>query len=87
MVDTVNLFWIPGARRLSLRFLAWHLLGDRMANRMEDKHDSIEDAQTALALFRKYLELHTAGVVDETLQHLYDMGRDTGWQVPDWTRQ
>ena len=82
VIDTVNLFWIPGARRLSLRFLAWHLLGEQMANRMQDKHDSIEDAQTALALYEKYLELQAASIVEQTIQQLYDVGRDTNWQVP-----
>jgi len=51
---------------------------------MQDKHDSIEDAQTALQLYRKYLELMRggAGVVEETLQQLYDLGRETNWVVP-----
>ena len=49
--DTVILFFDENAkRRLSLRFLAWHLLGEQMANRMQDKHDSIEDARVALQL-------------------------------------
>ena len=82
VVDTVHLFWIPGSRRLSLRFLAWHLLGEQMANRMADQHDSIEGAQTALALYKKYLELQEAGSVDDTIDHLYDLGRDTNWVVP-----
>ena len=82
MVDTVHLFWIPGSRRLSLRFLAWHLLGEQMANRMADQHDSIEDAQTALNLYNKYRALQKAGMVEETIQQLYDLGRETNWQVP-----
>ena len=82
VVDTVNLFWIPGSRRLSLRFLAWHLLGEQMANRMQDQHDSIEDAQTALNLYNKYRSLQKANAVEETIQQLYDLGRETNWVVP-----
>ena len=82
MVDTVNLFWIPGMRRLSLRFLAWHLLGEQMTNRMQDKHDSIEDALTALAVYHKYLELQETDMVDVTINELYDLGRETRWEVP-----
>ena len=82
VVDTVHLFWIPGARKISLRFLAWHLLGDSMANRLQDKHDSIEDAQTALALYNRYLALQSEGAVDEAIQQLYDIGRETNWQIP-----
>ena len=44
----VELFYLPGSRRISLRFLAWHLLGQQMSNRLQDTHDSIEDARTAL---------------------------------------
>lgn len=48
MVDTVDLFYIPRQRRISLRFLAWYLLNmDVQAN----NHDSIEDARTALYLY------------------------------------
>ena len=57
----MHLFYDENAkRRLSLRFLAWHLLGEQMVNRMQDKHDSIEDAQTALSLYDKYVELQAA---------------------------
>jgi hypothetical protein len=80
--DTVNLFRIPGDRMLSLRFLAWHLLGDEMANRMQDKHDSIEDARVALQLYRAYTDLKKAGTLDETINHLYDVGQSTNWSVP-----
>ena len=81
--DTVHLFYDENAkRRLSLRFLAWHLLGEQMVNRMQDKHDSIEDARVALHLYKTYLELQKAGKVQETINHLYDVGRDTNWSVP-----
>ena len=47
-ISQVELFYLPGSRRISLRFLAWHLLGQQMSNRLQDTHDSIEDARTAL---------------------------------------
>ena len=83
VIDTVDLFWLVGNRRMSLRFLAWHVLGQSMSTRMHDTHDSIEDARTALALYNKYVQLEAEGLVEETLQQLYDIGRDTGWEVPD----
>ena len=81
-VDTVNLFYLEGSRRISLRFLAWHLLGEQMANRMQDKHDSIEDARVALQLYKLYVELKKSGKVEETINRLYDVGRDTNWALP-----
>jgi PAB-dependent poly(A)-specific ribonuclease subunit 2 len=48
----------------------------------QDKHDSIEDAQTALAIYRQYLQLQAQGMVDETIQRLYDVGYETRWEVP-----
>ena len=83
VIDTVDLFWIEGMRRISLRFLAWHVLGESMSNRLHDTHDSIEDARTALALYNKYRELEAKGLVDETIMQLYDIGRETQWEVPD----
>ena len=81
--DTVHLFYDPAEKRkISLRFLAFHLLGDRMMNRMADKHDSIEDARVALQLYKLYLQLKADGKVQETIAHLYDVGRDTNWVVP-----
>ena len=56
-----------------------------MSNRMHDTHDSIEDARTALALYDKYKQLKAEGLFEKTLQQLYDIGRDTQWEVPDLT--
>ena len=81
--DTVDLFYLPGARRISLRFLAWHLLSLQMANRLQGTHDSTEDARTALAIYNKYVELKEQGAVEETIEQLNDIGRETRWEVPE----
>ena len=51
MADTSDLFRLEGRRKLSLRFLAMHLLQMKIQT---DTHDSIEDARAALALYDKY---------------------------------
>jgi hypothetical protein len=58
IVDTVDIWYVPGERRVSLRFLAYALLGLTIQARV---HDSVEDARTALALYRKSQALHAAG--------------------------
>jgi PAB-dependent poly(A)-specific ribonuclease subunit 2 len=79
IVDTVEIWYVPGERRVSLRFLAYALLGIAIQARV---HDSVEDARTALALFRKYQVLHAAGVFREALTSLYREGHRLGWAVP-----
>ncbi|XP_055747889.1 PAN2-PAN3 deadenylation complex catalytic subunit PAN2-like isoform X3 [Salvelinus fontinalis] len=83
VVDTVYLFHMPRKRMISLRFLAWYFLD---LNIQGETHDSIEDARTALALYRKYLELSRGGGNDEVrkvLKGLYEKGRKLDWKVPD----
>ena len=48
-------------------------------------HDSIEDARTALLLYRKYLELKEAGILQETLKDIYDKGTALGFRPPQPT--
>eukprot|EP00753_Platysulcus_tardus_P016791 PLAT6041.1.p1 GENE.PLAT6041.1~~PLAT6041.1.p1 ORF type:complete len:647 (+),score=296.72 PLAT6041.1:749-2689(+) len=78
IVDTVNLFYLDNQRRISLRFLAFHALDVDIQG---ETHDSIEDARTALLLYRRYLELVKAGEFDRFLHGLYDKGRSTGWKL------
>ncbi len=44
-------------------------------------HDSVEDARTALLLYRRYLALQAAGDLPKVLEELYAEGRASGWKV------
>lgn len=79
IIDTVEIFRKPGGRKLRLRFLAHYLLGLSV---QENEHDSIEDARTALLLFRKYEELLDAGEFEITLDMIMMRGGETNWQIP-----
>ena len=63
-IDTVELFAktkAAGGRKFALRLLAATLLSESI---QEDEHDSIEDARTALRLYRRYSELHASGQLE-----------------------
>jgi PAB-dependent poly(A)-specific ribonuclease subunit 2 len=74
--DTVQLFWIAGQRKLSLRFLAAVLLKEDI---QEKVHDSIQDARAALKLYHLYLELQRAGLFEDTLRKVYEEGPRRNW--------
>jgi PAB-dependent poly(A)-specific ribonuclease subunit 2 len=83
VVDTVDLFFKPSLhRKLNLKFLAWCVLKEKI---QEDTHDSIEDATTALKLWRKYQEFVDAGVLEQMLNDIYATGREFGFRAPGST--
>ncbi|KAF9380588.1 poly(A)-specific ribonuclease [Podila verticillata] len=76
--DTVDIFHIKNRqRKISLRFLVWYLLHQDIQS---ETHNSIEDARTALALYKKYLELTEQGIFQEVLEDIYNEGRKNNWK-------
>lgn len=84
VIDTFNLFYDRdrnGLRRLSLKFLMWAVLGEHVQT---GNHDSVQDAQSALRLYRKYQELLAEGTLDETLAEVATKGQACSYRVPNW---
>ena len=79
IIDTVEIFHQPRARRIGLRFLLNYLLSHDVQG--GEAHDSIDDARAALELYAKALELRKAGEFDKTLTKIYEQGRQCGWTV------
>ncbi|KAI0844665.1 PAB-dependent poly(A)-specific ribonuclease subunit PAN2 [Daldinia vernicosa] len=80
VIDTSDLFFIKERlRKLSLQFLAHTLLKEDI---QLSTHDSIEDARTALKLYRKYQEFSEAGVLDTMLQEIYAKGVASNFKPP-----
>lgn len=70
--DTVDFYYIHARhRRLSLRFLSWYILGDDI---QQETHDSIEDAKSALELYRAFQFLGEDS--NKKVEELYKAGRD-----------
>lgn len=76
--DTVELWHLPGRRKISLRFLASYILKHDI---QDGVHDSIEDAKTALALYRAYLREKEQGTFEKTLAELYEYGHLNHWKI------
>lgn len=89
VIDTVNLFYLPSQRRkLSLRFLAWYLLQEDIQGGGGEEgkgHDSVEDARTAVRLWRKWEELgRDRGIRgrEKVVEDVYRVGRRLGFKPP-----
>ena len=86
VIDTQDLFSLGhrSQRKLSLRFLAWLLLQeDIQQNVAGGGHDSIEDARTALMLWRKYLEYQDAGILEQVRDDIWYRGKALDFRVPN----
>jgi len=80
VIDTIEMFYLKSRlRKLSLAFLAWCLLKEDI---QLETHDSIEDARTALKLYRKFLEFQDAGILETMLQDIYRTGREVNFKPP-----
>ncbi|ORX88696.1 cysteine proteinase [Basidiobolus meristosporus CBS 931.73] len=78
VIDTVDIFHIKNRhRKISLKFLAWYLLNQDIQT---DMHDSIEDARTALAIYKKYLLLKEQGLFEQVLEDIYNVGMKYNWK-------
>ncbi|KAF7359264.1 PAN2-PAN3 deadenylation complex catalytic subunit PAN2 [Mycena sanguinolenta] len=80
VIDTVDLYFLKARqRRLALRFLSWFVLGE---NIQTDTHDSIEDARSALNLYKAYHDFEEQGIFDQKLEELYKEGRQYNFKPP-----
>ncbi|KAI1364122.1 PAB-dependent poly(A)-specific ribonuclease subunit PAN2 [Xylaria arbuscula] len=83
VIDTSDLFFIKERlRKLSLQFLAHTILKEDI---QLHTHDSIEDARTALRLYRKYQEYVEAGILGTMLQEIYAKGLASNFKPPTKT--
>ena len=74
VIDTVDLYFIRARqRRLSLRFLTWYILKEEI---QQDTHDSIEDARSALLLYKAYQMFEEDHIFDEKLEEIYRVGKE-----------
>lgn len=87
-VDTQYLYLAPGKnRRFSLKYLAWAVFKEYIQEETydinsSDGHDSIEDAQMALRLWRKFQEYEDAGIAEQMIEDIYRKGSKYGWKPP-----
>lgn len=78
IIDTVTLFRMQNRRMIKLRFLASFLLSSDIQS---ETHCSLEDAFTALRLYRRYQQLTQEGTFDDTLKQIYKLGKEQNWDT------
>ena len=80
VIDTVELWRLPNQRKMSLRFLAAYVLKEDI---QDEIHDSIEDAKTALFLYRTYQAVAAKGYnhLQSVLQEMYAYGTKSNWSI------
>lgn len=80
ILDTVELWRLPAQRKISLRFLAGYVLKSKI---QDEIHDSIEDALTALRLYKHFREVEKKGkdALEAELEKLYSFGNRTNWTL------
>lgn len=79
--DTADFYYKSDFKRqLSLKFLAYVLLKEKVQT---GNHDSIEDAYTALLLYKKYIEITATGEYESTLNYIYSEGQQLRFKVPE----
>ncbi|KAK6455616.1 ubiquitin carboxyl-terminal hydrolase-domain-containing protein [Scheffersomyces xylosifermentans] len=79
--DTADFYYKSDFKRqLSLKFLAYVLLKEKVQT---GNHDSIEDANTALLLYKKYIELNATGEFESALNYIYSEGQLLRFRVPE----
>lgn len=78
-VRDTAVFFHKGQRILSLRFLAYTLL---QAKVQQGNHDSIEDAHTALMIYKRYQELQASGNFQKTLDQIFQYGQSVKFKPP-----
>ncbi|KAJ1502257.1 poly(A)-specific ribonuclease [Coelomomyces lativittatus] len=80
LLDTVHLYSQPTwHRKLSLKFLAWAVLGLHV---QVTTHDSIEDATIALHLYQKYVSMDSSQQWQALIQNVYRLGALHGYRPP-----
>ena len=67
-----------------MRFLAWCLLGQDI---QRFRHDSVEDARTALALYKKYLEIKEKGNFEKVMEDIYEEGKAYNFRPPSAAKE
>ena len=81
VIDTSDLYFHTkfNHRKLSLRFLAWFFLKEEIQT---GNHDSIEDARTALRLWRHYEQLQNEGLAEQSIEDVYREGKKWNYKPP-----